>query len=70
MKFDIRPVVEAQLEKINEKLADALEITDGVNLTGKINELRIQEIIAGQRKLLVSVSILGTNVLNIESISF
>ncbi|UZH56229.1 DUF4403 family protein [Salinimicrobium tongyeongense] len=70
MKFDIRPVVEAQLEKINEKLANALEITDGVNLTGKINELRIQEIIAGQRKLLVSVSILGTNVLNIESINF
>lgn len=70
MKFDIRPIVKVQLEKINSKLADVLELTDGINVTGKINEFRIQEIIAGQRKLLVSVNILGSNVLNVESINF
>lgn len=70
MKFDIRPTVSKQLERINEKLSDALELTNGVNVTGKINEFRIQEIIPGQRKLLVSVSILGSNVLNVEDINF
>lgn len=68
MKFDIRPVVAEKLEKINGKLAEGLEVADGVNITGKVKEFRVQEIIPGQRTLLVSVSILGNNVLNMRSI--
>lgn len=68
MKFDIRPVVEQKLEKLNRQFANGLEVADGVNITGKVKEFRVQEVIPGQRTLLVSVSILGNNVLNIKSI--
>lgn len=68
MKFDIRPIVTTRLEKLNERLAGALQVTDGVNITGKISEFKVQEVIPGQRTLLVAVSILGNNVLNINSI--
>ncbi|MCY2685891.1 DUF4403 family protein [Salinimicrobium sp. TH3] len=68
MKFDIRPIVSKKLEKLNEKLTGALQVTEGVNITGKINEFKVQDIIPGQRTLLVSVQVLGNNVLNINSI--
>lgn len=68
MKFDIRPLVNERLEKLNKKFSEGLEIIDGINLTGKITEFRIQEVIPGQRTLLVSVKILGNNVLNIKKI--
>ena len=68
MKFDIRPLVVDKLESLNQKLAAGFEVTDGMNITGKVNEFRIQEIIPGQRTLLVAVSIMGNNILNIKSI--
>lgn len=68
MKFDIRPVVATKLEKLNQRFAGGLEVADGVNITGKVSDFRVQEVIPGQRTLLVSVSILGNNVLNIKSI--
>lgn len=68
MKFDIRPIVATKLEKLNEKLAAGMQVADGINITGKMKEFRVQEVIPGQRTLLVSVRILGNNVLNIDSI--
>lgn len=68
MKFDIRPLVKQKLEGINQKLTAGLEVMDGVNITGKVNEFRVQEVISGQRTLLVSVNVLGNNVLNIQKI--
>ncbi|WP_029033163.1 DUF4403 family protein [Salinimicrobium terrae] len=68
MKFDIRPIVLEKLETLNQRFAAGLEVADGMNITGKINEFRVQEIIPGQRTLLISVKILGNNVLNIKSI--
>lgn len=68
MKFDLRPLISERLQKINLELSAGKEITDGVNLTGKVNELSIQEVIPGQRTLLVSVKVLGNNVLNIRKI--
>ncbi len=68
MKFDIRPIVATQLQKLNHKLSGALRVTEGINITGKIDEFRIKEIIPGQKTLLVAVSIRGNNVLNIDNI--
>ena len=68
MKFDIRPVVEEKLKKVNRKLTGGFDVTDGISITGKLKEFRVQEVIPGQRTLLVAVSILGNNVLNIKSI--
>lgn len=68
MKFDIRPLVTQKLEGINQKLNAGLEVMDGINITGKVNEFRVQEVIPGQRTLLVAVNVLGNNVLNIQKI--
>lgn len=68
MKFDIRPIVSEKLENLNQKLTNGLEVTDGVKITGQVKEFKIQEVIPGQRTLLVSVSVLGNNVLNIQRI--
>jgi hypothetical protein len=68
MRFDIRPLVKEKLEKLNHRLNGGLEVADGVSITGKIKDFRVQEIIPGQRTLLVSVKILGNNILNIKSI--
>lgn len=68
MKFDLTPVVKDRLEKINIDLTEGKEIVEGISLTGKLSEFRVQEVIPGQRTLLVSVKILGNNVLNIKKI--
>lgn len=68
MKFDIRPVVAEKLEGLNKKLGTGLEVMEGMNITGKVSEFRVKEVIPGQRTLLVAVHILGNNVLNIQEI--
>ena len=68
MKFDIRPLVMDKLKGINEKLGKGVEVADGINITGKVNEFRIRELIPGQKTLLVAVHVLGNNVLNIQKI--
>lgn len=68
MRFDISPIVAQKLEKLNAEFAGGKEIVEGINLSGKLNEFRVQEVIPGQRTLLVSVKILGNNVLNIRKI--
>lgn len=68
MKFDIRPVVTEKLQGINNKLTNGFEVAEGINLTGKVNEFRVKEVIPGQRTLLVTVNVMGNNVLNIQKI--
>lgn len=68
MKFEIRPLVMQRLEGLNKKLSDGFEVADGINITGKVNEFRIKEVIPGQSTLLVAVHVLGNNVLNIQKI--
>ncbi|NJW53594.1 DUF4403 family protein [Salinimicrobium oceani] len=68
MHFDLRPVINKRLEKLNLELSSGKEVVDGISLSGKINEFRVQEIIPGQQTLLVSIKLLGNNVLNIKKI--
>lgn len=68
MKYDLRPLVNERLEKLNNKFAGGLEVIDGMNITGTISEFSVQEVIPGQYNLLVAVKILGNNVLNIKRI--
>lgn len=68
MKFDLKPIIAQRLEKLNLELAAGKEIVDGINLTGKLSEFWVEELIPGQRTLLVSVRVLGNNVLNVRNI--
>lgn len=68
MKFDLKTVIDHRLEKLNTELSSGKEIADGINLSGKLSEFRVQEVIPGQRTLLVSIKVLGNSVLNIRKI--
>ncbi|WP_029038885.1 DUF4403 family protein [Salinimicrobium xinjiangense] len=68
MKFDISPIIANKLEKLNTELGGGKEMAEGINITGKIDQFRVQEVIPGQLNLLVTVRILGNNVLNIRKI--
>lgn len=69
MRFEIRPLVDQKIGEVNQKLANGLEVMEGINLTGKISEFRVKEVIPGQKTLLVAVNVLGNNVLNIQQIN-
>ncbi|MEG9327021.1 DUF4403 family protein [Salinimicrobium catena] len=70
MRFDFRPVIEKQLEEINQKLTSHLEVFDGIFLTGKIQDFRITEIVPGEDYLLVSVAAAGSGLVNVQELNF
>lgn len=70
MKFDLKPHLEKQTGKINEKLLNGTEIQQGIHLSGHVNNFSINEIIPGQRYLLVSLNLLSNNVVNIKELDF
>ncbi len=68
MKVDLRPFIDKQLGALNEKLNERLELSEGINLSGKMNRFRIEEVYPGQNYLLISIDIAGNNVVNIQKI--
>lgn len=68
MKFDLRPVIEKQLENLNNKLSEGMEVKEGISLSGRLSSFRINDVVPGHDHLLVAVSLMGRNVLNIKKI--
>lgn len=68
MKIDLMPPITKRIEQANEKMISGLVIGDGISLTGKIDTLKIDDIIAGENNLLVLVKLMSNNVLNIHKI--
>lgn len=69
MRIDLRSHIEPQLKKINDKLKNDFEATDGIFLSGKLENLNITEIIAGNNDLYVLVYIKGDTVVEITKIN-
>lgn len=70
MKVDLKPILEKQTGKINEKLVNGTEIQQGIHLSGHVNKFSINEIIPGEKYLLVSLNLLSNNVINIKELDF
>ena len=70
MKVDLKPHLEKHTGKLNEKLLNGTEIQQGIHLSGHVNKFSVNEIIPGQRYLLVSLNLLSNNVVNIKEIDF
>ena len=68
MQADLRPVIAKQLENINIKLLQGLELKEGVFLSGKVERMHILGVVPGLDHLLVSVLILSNNQLNLKNI--
>lgn len=68
MKFDFRPEIEKQLQSINEKLGNRLEVAEGIFLIGRLNTFKISEIIPQPSQFLVLVNFEGNTLLDIKKI--
>lgn len=70
MVFNFDPVIEKQQEEINKKLSSQYEVFAGINLAGKLQKLRVTEIVPGEDHLLVSVAASGHAVVNVKELNF
>lgn len=69
MRIDLIPHIEPQVKKLNAKLQNDFEAAEGVVLSGKIENIAIAEIIAGETDLYVLVHIQGDTVVEITKIN-
>lgn len=68
MKFEIRPEIEKQILELNEKMENAIEVKDGINLFGRIESFTIGEIISKPRHFFVLVNFKASAVVDIDKI--
>lgn len=70
MKFNFRPHIEKQLIAINKKLENNLEATEGIFISGNLNDFKVREIVPGNSFFLIAVEIDGYAFLDIKKIDF
>ena len=70
MKFNFRPLIESRLAEINSKLAQSFEVSEGISLTGRLQNFKISDIIPGEDHLLVMVAASANTVVNVKEIHF
>ncbi|WP_424493188.1 DUF4403 family protein [Salinimicrobium sp. GXAS 041] len=70
MNFDFDPLISKQLEQVNNKLANRLQVADAVLLSGHLNTFRIDEILPAQSHLIINVMVEGSAVVEISEMSF
>ena len=68
MRLDLKPHIEEQLGKVNEKLGEEMETAPGVFLSGNVNILRVTEIIPGDTLLLILLEIGAYGFIDIKEI--
>jgi len=68
MKFDFSPEIEKQLEAINKKLGNQLEVTEGVYLLGRLNTFKISDIIPETSHFLILVNFEGHSLIDVQKI--
>ena len=69
LKYEFRPMVKKQLEAVNIKLHEQLEASEGIFVSGKLNNFRILDVIPGRERLVVLVSLEGNTVVDIKEIN-
>lgn len=70
MRFDFEPLIQKQLEQINEKLENRIEPAEGFHVSGRLSTFSILEIFPGQSHVLVSVRLEGRGVIDITGLNF
>lgn len=68
MFFDLMPLIEEKIAAINLELKDKLEAKEGVHLLGSLDKVGISNITAGDKELWISVSIIGTGLVELEKL--
>ncbi|SKB77529.1 protein of unknown function [Salegentibacter holothuriorum] len=68
MKLDLKPHINEQLGKVNEKLSEEMETAPGVFLSGNVNILKVAQIIPGDTLLLILLEISAYGFIDIKEI--
>ncbi|PKD16456.1 hypothetical protein APR41_08925 [Salegentibacter salinarum] len=68
MKLDLKPHINEQLGKANQKLGDEMEAAPGVFLSGNVNTLKVAEIIPGDSLLLILLEISAYGFIDVKEI--
>ncbi|MBZ9629414.1 DUF4403 family protein [Salegentibacter sp. LM13S] len=68
MKLDLKPHINEQLGKANQKLGSEMEAAPGVFLSGNVNTLKVAEIIPGDTLLLILLEISAYGFINVKEI--
>lgn len=70
MNVAFGPQMKMQQEKLNQKLLDRLEASSGIFISGRLNRLKIAEVISGHSYFLVYVDIEGSTAVDVEELNF
>ncbi|MDT0675585.1 DUF4403 family protein [Autumnicola musiva] len=68
MKFDLRPLVKEQLEKINKKISSGVEPRKGIFINGALEDFRIESVFPGSGFLLVRVDLKAEALVSIDEL--
>jgi len=68
MKLDLKPHINEQLSKANQKLGNEMEAAPGVFLSGNVNKLKVAEIIPGDTLLLILLEISAYGFIDVKEI--
>ncbi len=70
MRFSFKELLQEQINNLNLKLKNHLEAYSGIFLNGFINEFKINDVIAGEDFLILSICGSGNILIDIENIDF
>lgn len=70
MKFDLRPEIEKNLPVINQKMADSMEVSNGVYLSGNLRSFLIEAIYYKESHLMIFVDFEGGIGVDIKKLDF
>ncbi len=68
MHYDLMPLLKEKVATINLELENKLEAKAGVNLLGSLDKVEISSLRAGEKELCISVSVLGTGLIELEKL--
>ncbi len=68
MKLDLKPHINEQLGKANQKLGSEMEAAPGVFLSGNVNTLKVAEIFPGDTLLLILLEISAYGFINVKEV--
>jgi len=68
MHYDLMPLLKEKVTALNLELENKLEAKAGVNLLGSIDKVEISNLRAGEKDLCISVSVLGTGLIELEKL--
>ena len=68
MHYDLMPLLKEKVTALNLELENKLEAKAGVNLLGSIDKVEISNLRAGEKELCISVSVLGTGLIELEKL--